>query len=152
MDSKIIGMKPWDDSAVGSYPARIVLLEITKGNHTEYSTHMEVDPSKEGRENYFISGHYFIDLEGARIDFNKREVTTLPKEKAKAIIYICGGLVDSIVSDTSIEILIVDGDTDGADEDEMSVINGEEVVCHGDDALVDKEKVEKAFKDYYKRD
>jgi len=144
-------MKPWDDSAVGSYPARIVFLEIEKGSRTEYSTHMEVDPSKEGRKNYFTSGHYFSDLEGARIDFNKREVTKLPEEKSKAIIYIYGGLVDSIVADAPIEVLIVDGDTDSADEDEMSMIDGEEVVCHGDDALIDKEKVEKAFKDYYKK-
>ena len=69
--------------------------------------------------------------------------------KPRIIVTIWHGLVDKVTTEEGAEVLIVDSDIEGADGDEISVIAGEEVCCHVQDSLVNKELIEKAFQDYY---
>lgn len=46
-------------------------------------------------------------------------------------IFIKGGLIQDIVSDSEVDIVIIDGDTDGADSDEIETVLGDEgVISH----------------------
>ncbi len=164
MKSEIIGTKPWDTKSKGCYPSRIVLLKINKGDWIEYSTHIEVDPSKESRENYFTEGHYFANLEGAKIDFNEREIHKLnliPEDRAnkimgnapiktRIVIHVEGGLVDSVISDSPVEVLIMDSDTEGADGDEIAIIEGDEFLASSWDTFIDKDDVKSKFESFNK--
>ena len=67
----------------------------------------------------------------------------------RIVVHIHGGLVDSVISEGPMEVLIIDEDTEGADDDEISVIDGEEVCCHIQNTVVDKELIRNSFKNYY---
>lgn len=55
----------------GVDPHCIVMLQIEKGGHLEYTTHeMVMRPGK--KEPEFYLGHYFMSLGAASTDFKKR--------------------------------------------------------------------------------
>ena len=79
METKVVKAKPWTwEEGSGAYPARVVLLKIKKGlspdDWTEYSTHVQVDATKDGGTKHFIWGHYFETLKEAEKDFRERKV------------------------------------------------------------------------------
>ena len=79
MKYTIVAEKEWVDGGKGSYPGRVVLLKIDKGGRTEYSTHVQIDGTKDkvgtlkdGKYLYIAWGHYFQDILSAAQDFNER--------------------------------------------------------------------------------
>lgn len=46
--------------------------------------------------------------------------------KQKLVIYLSGGLVDVVVSEVPVDVVVVDGDTEGVDENEIVRIDGED--------------------------
>lgn len=68
------------------------------------------------------------------------------KEAPRIFITIVGGLVQAIESDTEIDVIICDFDTQGIDESVLSEINGDEAYIYDGHVGVDKEAVDTLFK------
>ncbi len=46
--------------------------------------------------------------------------------KARLVVFVEGGLVTQVLSNESIEVVVVDNDSEGLDDDEVSIVMGEE--------------------------
>jgi len=73
MEYTILEKKPWV-FAEGCYPTRVVLLKLLGYKEGEYTTHLQVDATKDGGSIHLAHGHYFTELQGALDDFKTREV------------------------------------------------------------------------------
>ena len=68
--------------------------------------------------------------------------------KAKLVIFIEDGVVDQVVSNESIEVVIVDRDSEGLDEDEVSIVMEKEAYVYSTKtAKVGTEMVQRVCKD-----
>jgi hypothetical protein len=63
----------------------------------------------------------------------------------KLVIYLSGGLVDMVVSEEPVEVVVVDADTEGVDETEITKIDGEDRTINGVDVEVKPLHVQKIF-------
>ena len=66
---------------------------------------------------------------------------------ARILIESEGGIVQNVVSDEPVECIVIDRDTEGADDDELSVLDGESVVCKRLEAEEDELAVIRMFED-----
>lgn len=69
---------------------------------------------------------------------------------ARILIEIEGGLVQNVVSDEPVECIVIDRDTDGVDDNELAVLDGESVVCRMMEVEEDELTVIQMFADMEK--
>lgn len=68
--------------------------------------------------------------------------------KAKLVVFIDGGSVHQVLSNEPIEVVIVDNDLEGLEEDEVSIVMGKEAYVYSTKASeVSSEVVAQVFKD-----
>ena len=68
--------------------------------------------------------------------------------KAKLVVFIDGGLVNQVLSNEPIEVVIVDNDLEGLEDNEVSIIMGKEAYVYSTKASeVSTEVVQQVFKD-----
>lgn len=68
----------------------------------------------------------------------------------RLVIHIEGGLVSGVYSETdeSVSVLIIDFDTDGADDNEIMYVSGRSSVPHEEGTIPDAEYVRTVFTDW----
>ena len=69
--------------------------------------------------------------------------------KVKMVVYVDGRLVTQVLSNESIEVVVVDNDSEGLDDDEASIVMGKEtfVDISIKNAEVNSAVVQQVFKD-----
>ena len=69
--------------------------------------------------------------------------------KVKMVVFVDGGLVTQVLSNESIEVVVVDNDSEGLDDDEASIVMGKEtfVDISIKNAEVNSAVVQQVFKD-----
>jgi hypothetical protein len=68
--------------------------------------------------------------------------------KARLVVFMDGGLIHQVLSNEPIELVIVDYDLEGLEEDEVSIVMGAEAYVHIDRASeLNTEVVQQVFKD-----
>lgn len=60
---------------------------------------------------------------------NRYTETQAAKEPVRVIITIEGGVVQHVLSHSNVEVVVVDYDTDGLDEDQITQILGSDAYC-----------------------
>lgn len=60
----------------------------------------------------------------------------------KVILVMEGGLIQNVIADTAVDLTIIDRDTEGADEDELRQVYGDDAYVSGPHVNVNPEEVE----------
>ena len=72
----------------------------------------------------------------------------------KLVVFVSDGLITNVVSDEDHEVVVIDNNIDGLDEDMITMIQGDEVYVYDGltDCQVDQEFVDYVFKETERSD
>ena len=79
-------------------------------------------------------------------NYSKLEVKM---NKVRVVVFVDGGRVDQVLADWPVEVVVVDCDLEGLDDDEIRKVMGEEMYVYKciEGAVVDTDVVRQVFKD-----